>query len=252
MMSNTQESDDVLTTMACYTIHLINSQPKTPSVADIHGAWNVPLLVYAILDAGVGVDDLSNVFRKMAETAVKLINSQPRTPSVEQLVAAWKDGTDAIETQLPNGAVEIRLSQPTERRPMAWQEFAANRKKLAEYPRTPEPLFNDDVLTGDFWRLIDEHTPKDRMILVFAPGDDPEFHETLPDLVSLCKWHPDAGFCVDELRQATHWMPYERPNVHDWRALGSQLHGLGCRLFRKYQSQRPRGFGSGIRYPNND
>lgn len=29
----------------------------------------------------------------------------------------------------------------------------------------------------------------------------------LPPFVSLCKWHPDAGFCTDELRNVTHWRP---------------------------------------------
>lgn len=61
------------------------------------------------------------------------------------------------------------------------------------------------------WRLIDDDTPRDKPIIVFAPGDDPDFHEPLNDIVCLCQWHPDAGFCIDELRHPTHWMPYEKP-----------------------------------------
>ena len=57
------------------------------------------------------------------------------------------------------------------------------------------------------WRVIDDNTPRDRLIIVYAPGDG-----FLPDLVCLCQWHPDAGFCVDELRHPTHWMPYEKPS----------------------------------------
>ena len=60
------------------------------------------------------------------------------------------------------------------------------------------------------WQPI-ETAPRDRLIIVFAPGDNPIFYSPLPDIVSLCKWHEDAGFCVDELREPTHWMPYERP-----------------------------------------
>ncbi len=29
----------------------------------------------------------------------------------------------------------------------------------------------------------------------------------LNPFVSLCAWHPDAGFCTCELREVTHWMP---------------------------------------------
>lgn len=47
---------------------------------------------------------------------------------------------------------------------------------------------------------VDEHTPKDRLIDVFAPGV-----YGLPFMVTHCQWHPDAGYCVDELRSPTHW-----------------------------------------------
>lgn len=44
--------------------------------------------------------------------------------------------------------------------------------------------------------------PKDRTITVFAaPYDD------LPGFVTSCRYHEDAGFCVDELREVTHWRP---------------------------------------------
>lgn len=49
-------------------------------------------------------------------------------------------------------------------------------------------------------RLIDDNTPKDRRILVYAPPRD-----GLPGFKITCVWHPDGGFCVDELREATHW-----------------------------------------------
>lgn len=49
---------------------------------------------------------------------------------------------------------------------------------------------------------LDENTPKDRLIIVFAPGK--EFD--LPDMISFVQWHPDAGFYIDELRYPTHWI----------------------------------------------
>lgn len=61
------------------------------------------------------------------------------------------------------------------------------------------------------WQPIDT-APKDGTeIVVFAPGNRDGFPEPLPDIVSLCAWHGDAGFCVDELRQPTHWMPLPAP-----------------------------------------
>ncbi|WP_020184814.1 hypothetical protein [Methylopila sp. 73B] len=56
------------------------------------------------------------------------------------------------------------------------------------------------------WRDIDT-APRDRHIFVYAPGA--EFD--LPDIVSLCRWHPDAGFCVDELRYPTLWAEIDYP-----------------------------------------
>ena len=50
------------------------------------------------------------------------------------------------------------------------------------------------------WKPIDENTPKDRLILVYAPCCD-----GLGDLITTCLWHDDAGFCIDMIREPTHW-----------------------------------------------
>ena len=57
------------------------------------------------------------------------------------------------------------------------------------------------------WRPISE-APKDGTLFLAyaAPGQ----HD-LPELYSLCAWHPDAGFCIDELREPTHWRPLPAP-----------------------------------------
>lgn len=48
-----------------------------------------------------------------------------------------------------------------------------------------------------------ETAPRDGAhVLVYAPGRD-----GLSALMSVCQWHDDAGWCIDELREPTHWMP---------------------------------------------
>lgn len=53
------------------------------------------------------------------------------------------------------------------------------------------------------WQRL-ETAPKDRPIVVYAPPRD-----GLPEMTAICRWHPDASFCIDELREPTHWI--ERP-----------------------------------------
>lgn len=51
--------------------------------------------------------------------------------------------------------------------------------------------------------------------MVTAPRDGSEFWalsddtrgNDLPPFVSKCSWHPDAGFCTDELREPIMWRP---------------------------------------------
>jgi hypothetical protein len=60
---------------------------------------------------------------------------------------------------------------------------------------------NDSAEEGLGWQPI-ATAPKDRLILLWAPGI-----YDLSAMYSLCMWHEDAGFCIDELRVPTHWMP---------------------------------------------
>lgn len=59
------------------------------------------------------------------------------------------------------------------------------------------------------WQSI-ETAPKDREILVYAPA-----YQDLRFLISVCKWNESAGFCIDELRQPTHWMELPKPPRED-------------------------------------
>jgi len=50
------------------------------------------------------------------------------------------------------------------------------------------------------WRPI-ETAPMDRPVLFWASA-----YEGLPGFQTVCQYHEDAGWCVDELRNATFWM----------------------------------------------
>jgi hypothetical protein len=51
------------------------------------------------------------------------------------------------------------------------------------------------------WQLIESAPTDGTHVLVFAPGV-----EGLSDLMAVAAYHPDAGWCIDELRWPTHWM----------------------------------------------
>jgi len=60
------------------------------------------------------------------------------------------------------------------------------------------------------WIPLDKFTPQNRILWVYtAPAED------LPGFQGVCRWHPDAGFCTDELREVTHWTenlgPFQDP-----------------------------------------
>lgn len=56
------------------------------------------------------------------------------------------------------------------------------------------------------WKPI-ETAPKDgTKILVWCPSA-----HGLDELYAVCAYHEDAGFCVCELREPTHWQPLPQP-----------------------------------------
>lgn len=63
-----------------------------------------------------------------------------------------------------------------------------------------------DLLDATEWRPIST-APKDgTRILVYAAE-----REGLPAFQCVAAWHTDGGWCVDELREATHWHPLLAP-----------------------------------------
>lgn len=59
---------------------------------------------------------------------------------------------------------------------------------------------------AEAWMPINDDTPRDREILVYAPP-----REGLPHIICSCRWHDDAGYCVDEIRSPTLWQELPAP-----------------------------------------
>jgi hypothetical protein len=62
------------------------------------------------------------------------------------------------------------------------------------------------------WQPIETAPQDGRAVLLWAPAT-----EGLTPLYSVATWHPDAGWCIDELRAATHWRPLPAPPTENFR-----------------------------------
>lgn len=66
------------------------------------------------------------------------------------------------------------------------------------------------------WRPIETAPTDGTMIVVHAEvpahARCRDAAKELPPLVSLCAYHPDAGFCVCTIREPTHWAQYTPPD----------------------------------------
>jgi hypothetical protein len=88
------------------------------------------------------------------------------------------------------------------------------------YERVDDAFIALDALTAAGYAVVQgwqpiETAPRDRLVEVYAPSPDPkrwtpEVHN-LPPVVCLARWHPDAGFCVCEIREVTHWREHVPP-----------------------------------------
>jgi len=66
------------------------------------------------------------------------------------------------------------------------------------------------------WRTDIENAPTDgRQVLIYAAIKNPDqWHECMRDLepfVCAARYHEDAGWCVCEIREATHWAEINTP-----------------------------------------
>ncbi len=56
------------------------------------------------------------------------------------------------------------------------------------------------------WNFDMDAAPQDELLNVYAAPRD-----GLKGFVTSCRWHPDAGFCVDELRYVVAWKRLPAP-----------------------------------------
>ncbi len=65
------------------------------------------------------------------------------------------------------------------------------------------------------WQEMETAPTDGSIVLVYAPPPDPEkWHETvcgLPAIICTAAYHEDAGYCVDDIREPTHWRPLPHP-----------------------------------------
>jgi hypothetical protein len=131
---------------------------------------------------------------------------------IEELVEAAGEAADDLEAEIrarATGEVPRRIERDLET--VSRLRSALARVQAQQAEAVPEG-----------WRPI-ESAPKDRVIEVFAPGV-----HGLNDLVSLCEWHPDAGFCVCEVRSPTHWREHHRPTSARPPPASADLGEEGC------------------------
>lgn len=89
----------------------------------------------------------------------------------------------------------MTIPDPTQIGCGGWKPQKAESQRVAERP-------SDAADCSDVWSPI-ESAPKDGTeIIVYCPPA-----HGLPHMASVCAYHEDAGFCVDELREPTLWIP---------------------------------------------
>lgn len=69
---------------------------------------------------------------------------------------------------------------------------------------------------GGGWQPISEIPTDDGKLYWVYAWDrankiSPEYKDDYPPMVTTCKWHPDAGWCVCDLREVTHAMSIDKP-----------------------------------------
>ena len=65
------------------------------------------------------------------------------------------------------------------------------------------------------WQPIETAPTDGTQVIVYAASC-----HGLRGFVSVCHWYIDVGWCVDELRPVTHWMPLPEPpkeSSDDWQ-----------------------------------
>ena len=68
-----------------------------------------------------------------------------------------------------------------------------------------------EAAEGAAWQPIETAPCDGTTVLVYAPSPDHQrWHESvhdLPHILCTAAYHEDAGFCIDTIREPTHWRP---------------------------------------------
>lgn len=135
--------------------------------------------------------------------------------------------TDALVTLYGMIDTIVQRIPPDEEIKNAIVVIQQQRNELAQsrgqtFGPTQEELRLLAVVADHEWRPIATaaHDP-DLIIEVKteARHDLAEGVEPLPSIECLCAWHPDAGFCVDDLREVTLWRPAPKWARELWQQL---------------------------------
>ena len=87
----------------------------------------------------------------------------------------------------------------------------------AANPDGPMDAMRAALLAADAaaWEPMETAPTDGSTVIVYAPSPDPEkWHETvcgLPAIICTAAYHEDAGYCVDDIREPTHWRPLPTP-----------------------------------------
>ena len=116
----------------------------------------------------------------------------------EALEAAHGAGQEAMREAAAKAALGAQLPAHYQWGHDAMEQFHVGKERSAAAIRAlPIPQ-----QPASPWRPIEE-APKDgTLVLVYAPE-----REGLQAICCPCAYRPDAGFCIDEIREPTHFMP---------------------------------------------
>jgi len=84
-------------------------------------------------------------------------------------------------------------------------EVRAEALKMLNRSQSNERRMADELRALRSWHDISS-APQDIPVLIYA-----EAAHGLPAFQAVAQWHPDGGWCVCELREATHWRPLPTP-----------------------------------------
>lgn len=137
-------------------------------------------------------------FRESARAALSAMPSpdRARAEAIEECakVCEWRGAQFAALIAAGKG----EHGRPGYVRDAAWLSWMEKREMCRELVDRIRSLKAQPAATG--WNFDMSAAPRDKTVLVYAAE-----YEGLSGFQSTASWHPDAGWCVDELRPVVAW-----------------------------------------------